>query len=111
MALKIRLRPQGRKNRPFYRLVVTEGTNRRDGKYVEALGWYNPMEDKEENSLKLLDDRIDFWLEHGAQLTEKAATLVKQGAPEIMQKQLEREKSQRNRLRLKRRASRKKAAS
>ena len=44
MALKIRLRQQGRKNRPFYRLVLTDSRTPRDGKYVEALGWYNPIE-------------------------------------------------------------------
>ena len=44
MALKIRLRQQGRNNRPFYRLVVTDARSPRDGKYVEALGWYNPFE-------------------------------------------------------------------
>ncbi len=44
MALKIRLRQQGRNNRPFYRLVVTDVRSPRDGKYVEMLGWYNPFE-------------------------------------------------------------------
>ena len=44
MALKIRLRQQGRKNRPFYRMVVTDVRAPRDGKYCEALGWYNPFE-------------------------------------------------------------------
>lgn len=108
MALKIRLRPQGRKNRAFYRLVVAEETSRRNGKYVEALGWYNPFETKEENILSLKDDRIDFWLQQGAQLSEKAEKLFKQSSPELFKQQREREQAQKIRRCKKRRECRKK---
>src|SRR5215211_1265293 len=87
MALKIRLRQQGRTNRSFYRLVVTDSRSPRDGKYVEALGWYNPIEAEDDKKLFFKSDRIQHWLDLGAQLTEKAATLVKRTAPDIIRDQ------------------------
>jgi len=85
MALKIRLKRQGRRNQPFYRLIVADSRNPRDGRYVECLGWYNPREDKDENKLSLKGDRIEHWLNCGAILTEKAETLVKKGAPKVLE--------------------------
>lgn len=85
MALKIRLRPQGRTNRPFYRLVVTEVTTRRDGKYLEALGWYDPLVKEEDKSYTLQEDRLHYWLEQGAQLTEKVEALIARGAPKVLE--------------------------
>lgn len=84
MALKIRLRKQGRTNRPFYRLVLTNALSPRDGKYIETLGWLNPFEEETEKKLSLKADRIKYWFEQGAQLSENAASLVKKGAPEVM---------------------------
>jgi small subunit ribosomal protein S16 len=87
MALKIRLRQQGRTNRAFYRLVVTDSRAPRDGKYLEALGWYNPIEAEEDKKLSIKSDRIQHWLDLGAQLTDSAETLIKQSAPEIIRAQ------------------------
>lgn len=84
MALKIRLRQQGRTNRPFYRIVVADSRTRRDGKYVEAVGWYNPFEEELEKSLSLDADRVQFWLNTGAQLSENMVPLVKKMAPGII---------------------------
>ncbi|MBA3720922.1 MAG: 30S ribosomal protein S16 [Parachlamydiaceae bacterium] len=84
MALKIRLRQQGRTNRATYRLVVTDSRNPRDGKYVEALGWYNPIESELEKMLFIKEDRIQHWLDVGAQLSERAATLIARTAPNII---------------------------
>lgn len=89
MALKIRLRQQGRTNRAFYRLVVTDSRSPRDGKYVEALGWYNPIESELDKMLLIKDDRVQHWLNLGAQLSEKAASLIKKTAPSIIQEQTE----------------------
>lgn len=112
MALKIRLRPQGRKNRPFYRVVVTESTNRRDGAYVEALGWYNPVERNEENVLKLDAERTEHWLNQGAQPTEKVLSLIAKGAPNVYQAMTQRLSERQAKLREKRKAAKKaKAAS
>lgn len=82
MALKIRLRQQGRRNRLSYRLIVTDSRSPRDGKYVESLGWYDPHKADEDSSIN--SERLAHWLSHGAVLTEKAASLVKRKAPEAL---------------------------
>jgi len=84
MALKIRLRQQGRRNQQTYRLVLSDSRAPRDGKYIETLGWYNPQESEPEKNLNVLGDRVQHWLNQGAILTEKAETLVKRGAPEVI---------------------------
>ncbi len=84
MGLKIRLRQQGRTNRSFYRLVVTDSRAPRDGKYVEALGWYNPIEAEDDKKLAIKSDRIQHWLNVGAQLTDNAANLIRITAPQII---------------------------
>lgn len=84
MGLKIRFRRQGRTNLPTYRLVVTDCRTKRDGKYVEALGWYNPTAPNEENTLLIKADRVAHWLSQGAEITERARSIVKKVAPEVM---------------------------
>lgn len=87
MALKIRLRQQGRTNRAFYRLVVTDARSPRDGKYIELLGWYNPIEVEDEKKFSLDAERIGHWLNLGAQLTETAESLIRRTAPQVIQEQ------------------------
>ncbi len=78
MALKIRLRQQGRKNRPFYRLVVADCRSPRDGKYVEAIGWYNPFEKElEKSAVHRMQTAIQHWLDQGAELTRMREALVR----------------------------------
>lgn len=89
MALKIRLRKQGRTNRPFYRLVVAESQCPRDGKYLEAIGWYNPFEKDQNKNLQLDVERAVHWLDLGAQATEKAYALLKKMNPQLLQQQVE----------------------
>lgn len=110
MALKIRLRQQGRTNRATYRLVVTDCRSPRDGKYLEMLGWYNPFETEESLTLSMKPDRIQHWLDQGAQLTDKARTLVKKLAPSIVRAQTEREVANRAKEASKRKARAKAAA-
>lgn len=105
MALKIRLRQQGRKNRTSYRLVVADVRAPRDGKYVEALGWYSPLEQENDKQLGLKEDRIQHWLDQGAEITEKAGTLIKRAAPTIMRQYVEKQLAHRNKERLKRRGT------
>lgn len=81
MALKIRLRKQGSNNRPFFRLVVADVRTKRDGKYLENLGWYNPI--AAENNVLLKEDRILHWLSFGAMISENALNLVKKNAPAL----------------------------
>ncbi len=83
MALKIRLRQQGRTNRQTYRLVVTDIRNPRDGKYIEMLGWYNPFNATEQNCV-VDTDRINYWLGQGAQFTPSAEALMCRAAPQMI---------------------------
>ena len=107
MALKIRLRQQGRTNRAFYRLVVTDSRSPRDGKYVEALGWYNPIEAEDDKQLSFKTDRIEHWLNVGAQLTDNAANLIRKTAPHIIQGQVEKKNAQRTKRAAKRKSAKK----
>lgn len=109
MALKIRLRRQGRRNRPFYRLVVADAQSPRDGKYVETIGQYNPLAHVEEEELKVLADRAEHWLSVGAQCTEKAAALIRRGAPEVM-KAYEQKMRENQKKRTEKRRARKKSS-
>jgi small subunit ribosomal protein S16 len=104
MALKIRLRQQGRTNRSFYRLVVTDSRSRRDGKYVEALGWYNPIEAEDEKKLAFKTDRIQHWLNLGAQLTDNVVSLVRKTAPHLIQEQTQKRLAKRAKVATKRKA-------
>lgn len=85
MALKIRLRQQGRKNQLTYRLVITDAKTPRDGKYIESVGWYDPHRKGEDKDSELSVERIDYWLKQGAQPSEKAMSLIKRKAPEAYQ--------------------------
>lgn len=107
MALKIRLRQQGRTNRAFYRLVVTDSRSPRDGKYVEALGWYNPIEESEDKKLDFKTDRIQHWLSVGAQLTETVENLMRASAPGIVKGQVAKELAHRAKAAAKRKAKKK----
>lgn len=109
MALKIRLRAQGRNNRPFFRLVVANCRSPRDGKYVEALGWYNPFEADVEKGLHIKEDRIQHWLDLGAQLTEAVVPLIGKKAPSMIRQQTEKRVAHRAKALAKRKV-RKKAA-
>lgn len=111
MALKIRLRQQGRTNRPFYRLVVTDVRSPRDGKYVETVGWYNPFETEDEKLLNVNPDRIAHWLELGAQLTDSAEALISKAAPAVIRQHSEKVLAHKAKEAAKRRARRKAAKS
>jgi len=73
--LKIRLRRMGRKKRPFYRMVVSEATSPRDGRFVEEIGIYDPLTDPA--TVRIDEERALYWLEHGAQPTETARSLLR----------------------------------
>ncbi len=109
MALKIRLRKQGRINRPFFRVVVSDSRFPRDGKYVESVGWYNPFETELDKSLNLQVDRIQHWVGQGAQLSECVLNLVGKVAPHVVREKTQREVARRAKANAKRKA-RKKAA-
>lgn len=76
----IRLARSGAKKRPFYNMVVTDSRNRRDGRFVERIGFYNPVASDKEEGLRVAMDRLTYWQGNGAQLSPTAARLVKQYA-------------------------------
>jgi len=110
MALKIRLRQQGRSNRPFYRFVLTDVRAPRDGKYIEMLGWYNPFESELDKSISLDAERVKYWLNLGAQFTESAVSLAAKVAPAIVGEITAKEVAARAKTAAKRKARKKAAA-
>ena len=77
MALKIRLARGGAKKRPYYRIVVTDSRNARDGKFLERVGHYNPLLPKDhENRVKLEAERIQYWLGVGATPSDRVARFL-----------------------------------
>lgn len=74
----IRLTRGGAKKRPFYHVVVTDSRNRRDGRYIERLGFFNPIATGKEEGLRLDLERVNYWLGHGAKPSERVASLIKQ---------------------------------
>lgn len=76
MALAIRLSRGGRKARPFYRIIVADKRMPRDGRYLERLGTYNPLEQDEAARVKLVEDRIKYWLSQGAKPSERVAIFL-----------------------------------
>lgn len=75
MAVHLRLSRHGTRNRPFYHLVAQDHKMRRDGRFIEKLGTYDPSH--EESHIELKEDRIRFWYERGAQLSSTVAKLLK----------------------------------
>ncbi|MDC9729638.1 MAG: 30S ribosomal protein S16 [Methyloprofundus sp.] len=73
----IRLARGGQKNRPFYHVVVTDSRNSRDGRYIERLGFFNPLASGSEEKLRLDAERIEHWRGLGAQPSERVAKLIK----------------------------------
>ena len=73
----IRLARAGAKKRPFYHIVAADSRNPRDGRYIERLGFFNPIASGREEKLKLEQERVDYWLSQGAQPTERVAGLIK----------------------------------
>lgn len=76
----IRLARGGAKKRPFYNVVVTDSRSRRDGRFIERVGFYNPIATGNEEGLRLSVERISFWQERGAKLSDTVAGLVKKSA-------------------------------
>lgn len=75
--VSIRLSRAGAKKRPFYHLVVTDSRNRRDGRYIERVGYFNPVGTENEENLRVDLERVDYWLGQGAKASERVAALVK----------------------------------
>jgi small subunit ribosomal protein S16 len=75
--VSIRLSRAGAKKRPFYHVVVTDSRNRRDGRYIERVGFFNPVGREHEENLRIDVERVDYWIGQGAQPSERVASLLK----------------------------------
>lgn len=73
----IRMARGGAKKRPFYNIVVTDSRNRRDGSFIERLGFFNPIAAGNEERLRIDRARVDYWLAKGAQASDRVASLLK----------------------------------
>ena len=76
----IRLARGGSKKRPFYHLTVTDSRNARNGRFIERVGFFNPVARGQEQRLRIDNDRIEYWQGQGAQLSQRVASLVKEAA-------------------------------
>ncbi len=76
----IRLARGGAKDSPFYHIVVTDSRNSRDGRYIERVGFFNPMARGQEEKLRINLERVEHWKSKGAQPSERVAKLIKQAA-------------------------------
>lgn len=94
MAVKLRLRRMGKKKQPVYKLVAADARSPRDGKFIEAVGLYNPL--TEPHTLEIKEDRVLYWLGVGAQPTSTVKSLLRQKGitlkKELMSKGLDEEK-------------------
>lgn len=74
----IRLARGGAKKRPFYHIVVTDSRNARDGRYIERVGFFNPVAKGQEEKLRIDIDRVDHWIGQGAKASERVVKLIEQ---------------------------------
>ncbi len=78
----IRLARGGSKKRPFFHLTVTDSRNARNGRFIERVGFFNPIARGQEERLRVDNERVDYWVSQGAQLSDRVASLVKQSRKE-----------------------------
>nr|BAL56083.1 hypothetical conserved protein [uncultured Acidobacteriota bacterium] len=83
--LAIRLTRMGSKKRPFYRIVVAEKRSKRDGAFVEAIGYYNPLTQPAE--IRVDWERFQYWVRCGAQPTEVVRRLIRKAAPQASERE------------------------
>ena len=76
----VRLARSGAKKRPFYYIVVADSRERRDGRFIERIGFYNPTAKDNEEGLRIAQDRLSYWQGVGAQASPTVGRLIKQAA-------------------------------
>jgi len=74
MAVAIRLKREGARNTPYYKIVVADQRNKRDGKFIEIIGTYDPKKEGENYSIKL--DRADYWVGVGARPSQTVGSII-----------------------------------
>jgi small subunit ribosomal protein S16 len=76
LAVKLRLRRMGKKKQPIYKIVAADARSPRDGKFLEAVGIYNPL--TKPHTVDIKEERVNYWLDHGAQPTDTVNSLLRQ---------------------------------
>ena len=76
--VKIRLARGGSKKRPFYSIIVSDQRRQPSGRFIERIGFFNPMAVESEESLRIDTERADYWISQGAQPSERVANILKQ---------------------------------
>ena len=74
MAVKLRLKRMGSKQKPFYRIIVADSRSPRDGRFIETVGTYDPI--KSNDNITVKEDRVTYWLDNGAQPTDTVKSLL-----------------------------------
>ena len=74
----IRLARSGSKHRPFYNIVVADSRKARDGRFIERIGFYNPVGNEKVEHVRIAGDRLEHWISQGAQTSEAVKKLIKQ---------------------------------
>jgi small subunit ribosomal protein S16 len=82
MAVRIRLTRKGRKKQPFYRIVVADSEAPRDGKFLDIVGTYDPMQNPA--AVKIDNEKLDSWVKKGAKPTETVESLIKKFVPGVV---------------------------
>ncbi|NDY91701.1 30S ribosomal protein S16 [Ideonella livida] len=80
----IRLSRGGSKKRPFYNIVVSDSRERRDGRFIERVGFYNPMAKGQAEGLRVALDRVTYWIDSGAQPSDTALRLIAQAKAQVV---------------------------
>lgn len=81
--VKIRLHRFGKKKKPIYRIVVVDSRKRRDGKYIESVGFYNPAANEKEELFRVSRERAEYWLNQGAWPTETVLSIFRKAGVSI----------------------------
>ena len=74
MAVKLRLKRMGSKQKPFYRIVAADSRSPRDGRFIETVGTYNPIKDKSATTIN--EERVMYWLNNGAEPTDTVRSIL-----------------------------------
>ena len=75
--VKLRLKRMGRRNRPFYRVCAFDARTKRDGKPIEQLGVFDPLDQNDDTAIELNAERVEYWLGVGAQPSDRVASLLR----------------------------------
>ena len=78
--VSIRLSRAGAKKQPFYHIVVADSRSKRDGRYIERVGFFNPVAKGGEERLRIDRERVEHWVSHGAKASERVTSLLKEKA-------------------------------